>query len=58
MDFGKKGLMEQLNSSQSHAKKIRTKSVLILFKLLLVAIVFSVTVTGFSPVRRSYGHPG
>ena len=47
MDFGKKGLMEQLNSSQSHAKKIRTKSVLILFKLLLVAIVFSVTVTGF-----------
>ena len=39
MDFGKKGLMEQLNSSQSHAKKIRTKSVLILFNLLHDAIL-------------------
>lgn len=47
MDFGKRGLEEQIKSSQSHNKKIKTKSLLGMFKLCLLVIIFGATVGSF-----------
>ncbi len=45
MDFGKKGTLEQLKQLQSNRKKLRTKSAVGAFKLVLVVVLFVGTVS-------------